>query len=301
MAMAGLMVNAAGQERPNFSGRWIASQQAPAGMPAAPSPVFGPRFAIEQSGSTLTLVRPQREGASTITFMLDGREARMRVTGPLCQADAESIETAAWEGEALAHTVVGLVMPAGGEVSPRSVKRVFRKLGSDTIVVEATMVQAGQRRQVATVYTRTTDSMPAITAAPPSGPAATISQVAWIGGVWTGTAGQATVEERWTPPAGGSMIGVGRTLRNTVMAGFEFLCFTERGGTLVYSAMPNGRSPATHFTLSSITADTATFENPSHDFPQVIRYARRADGSLETTISALGGAKAQSFVLIKKE
>jgi hypothetical protein len=93
------------------------------------------------------------------------------------------------------------------------------------------------------------------------------------------------------------MLGIGRTLRNTQLSSFEFLCISERGGSLVYTAMPNGRSPATHFTLTAVSDDSATFENPGHDFPKVIRYGRRPDGSLETTISGEGGQRAQSFVL----
>jgi hypothetical protein len=50
-----------------------------------------------------------------------------------------------------------------------------------------------------------------------------IAQVAWIAGVWIGTAEKAVVEERWTPAAGGSMLGIGRTLRDDVMSAFEFL------------------------------------------------------------------------------
>lgn len=109
------------------------------------------------------------------------------------------------------------------------------------------------------------------------------------------------MEERWTPPSGGSMLAVARTMRAGVMGSFEFLCIVERGGGLVYSAMPNGRSPATHFMLTSIDEHSATFENTVNDFPKVIRYAKRADGQLETTISGEGGARAQSFLLKRQE
>ena len=52
------------------------------------------------------------------------------------------------------------------------------------------------------------------------------------------------------------------------MSAFEFLCIVERDGGLVYQAMPNGRSPATDFTLTTIDADNAIFENPAHDYPE---------------------------------
>ena len=97
------------------------------------------------------------------------------------------------------------------------------------------------------------------------------------------------------------MLGTSRTLSNFVMSAFEFLCIVERGGTLVYQAMPNGRSPATDFTATAVTADSITFENPAHDYPKVIRYAKLPDGSLQTTISAENGQRARSFVLKKQE
>ena len=126
---------------------------------------------------------------------------------------------------------------------------------------------------------------------------ATIAQVAWIAGTWSGGRGGAMFEERWTPAAGGAMLAVSRTLEGDRMVAFEFLRIVERNGGLVYIAQPNGRPP-TDFVLTEIAADSATFENPAHDFPKMIRYAKQADGSLEARISD-GGQRAESFVFRK--
>lgn len=123
---------------------------------------------------------------------------------------------------------------------------------------------------------------------------ASIAQVAWIAGLWTGKDGGMSFEERWTPPAGGAMLAVSRTLKGDRMVAFEFLRIVERDGGLVYVAQPNGRPP-TDFVLTELTADSATFENPAHDFPKMIRYARRGDGTLEARISD-GGQRAETFV-----
>jgi len=125
---------------------------------------------------------------------------------------------------------------------------------------------------------------------------ATLKQVGWLAGTWVGVSGS---EERWTPPTGGSMIGVSRTLRNGAMTAFEFLCIAERGGGLVYQAMPNGRSPATDFTLTRLDAQSATFENPAHDFPKAIRYSLLADGTLEAVISGDAKQRAITFTFKK--
>ena len=123
---------------------------------------------------------------------------------------------------------------------------------------------------------------------------ASIAQVAWIAGTWSGGANAATFEERWTPPAGGAMLAVSRTLKGDRMVAFEFLRIVERDGGLVYVAQPSGRPP-TDFVLTEVTADSATFENPSHDFPKMIRYAKRSDGRLEARISD-GGPRAETFL-----
>ncbi len=129
-----------------------------------------------------------------------------------------------------------------------------------------------------------------------------MAEVAWIGGTWVGATATATTEERWTPPAGGVMIATARTVRtaNNTMASFEFLCIAERDGSLVYQAMPGARTPATDFFLTSWTADAATFENPAHDYPKKIRYAKLADGSLETVTSGGEGSRTITVVLKKQ-
>jgi hypothetical protein len=84
------------------------------------------------------------------------------------------------------------------------------------------------------------------------------------------------------------------------MVAFEFLRIIERDGTLVYVAQPNGRAPATEFTLTRISKTEALFENPAHDYPKQIRYFLATDGTLTATIADAGGQKPQNFVFKKK-
>ena len=64
--------------------------------------------------------------------------------------------------------------------------------------------------------------------------------------------------------------------------------------------MPNG-VPATDFLLTRVDATSATFENPSHDFPKMIRYAKRPDGTMEAVISGAAGQRSQTFVFKRQE
>jgi Domain of unknown function (DUF6265) len=128
---------------------------------------------------------------------------------------------------------------------------------------------------------------------------ATIADLRWLAGDWAGTQGRATIEERWTPAAGGAMLAVSRTIKDDRLAAFEYLRIVERDGGLVYIAQPNGRPP-TEFVLTVMSADGATFENPAHDFPKMIRYTRRPDGSLEARVSGAGGERPQAFVFTRQ-
>lgn len=125
---------------------------------------------------------------------------------------------------------------------------------------------------------------------------ASITQLSWLSGVWVRPDGS---DERWTPAASGSMFGVSRTLRKGILTEFEFLCIVQRGGGLVYQAMPNGRSPATDFRMTRIDENSVTFENPTHDFPKVIRYSRKGDGSLYAVVSA--GDRSIAFTFTRQQ
>ena len=91
-----------------------------------------------------------------------------------------------------------------------------------------------------------------------------------------------------------------RTLRGTALVSFEFLCIAERDGSLAYIAMPDGRTVPTLFMLSGLTPTSATFENPGHDYPKVIRYSQTAEGGLETMISAADGERSRTVSLKKQ-
>lgn len=298
-----------GQDKNNFSGTWAASTEAQQGIVAAPSPILGTRFALKLEGETLEVIRAIREESIAVKLRLDGNAGSFKVPGRLCEGETEFVETAAWEGNALALTGVGRIPPGGAVPIQLNVKRLLRLQGSDTLIAEGSMTQGGATRAVATVYKRSADALPAPKVEEGvKGVFGTTTDVAWVSGTWTGVNGNLTVEERWTPAASGAMMGMGRTLRGGQMVSFEFLCIVERGGTLVYVAMPDGRTAPTFFTLTEVTKATslltresATFENPKHDYPKVIRYTKRADGSLETTISGAANQRSQTFVLQRRE
>ena len=106
-----------------------------------------------------------------------------------------------------------------------------------------------------------------------AGEKAAIGSLAWMTGAWSTSTSESVIEEMWTAPAGGTMIGAGRTVSGGTTTFFEFLRIEERDGTLVYIASPRGGA-STEFAMSASGATSVTFANPKHDFPQKISYWR---------------------------
>lgn len=123
-----------------------------------------------------------------------------------------------------------------------------------------------------------------------------ISDLSWISGDWqTAPGGRAQIEEHWTQPAGGSMMGVSRTIAGSKTAEFEFLRIEQREDAMYYVAQPKGRCPATDFKLTRLTGSEAVFENPSHDFPRRIIYRKTGDDSLTASINGGEGTRQITF------
>ena len=125
---------------------------------------------------------------------------------------------------------------------------------------------------------------------------ATIGDLGWLAGAWVGTRSSgSSVEERWSPPLGGAMLAVSRTVNTSgKMAAFEFLRIVERDGGLVYVAQPGG-AKATEFVLTELGEKRAVFDNPRHDYPKRIVYELSADGVLSATIGYTKGGTPRRF------
>lgn len=130
---------------------------------------------------------------------------------------------------------------------------------------------------------------------PPAAKAA-IGDIAWLSGAWLGKRSSgSSVEERWSPPLGGAMLAVSRSVNTSgKMFAFEYLRIIERDGGLVYVAQPGGAKP-TEFLLTELSATKAVFENPRHDYPKRIAYELSPDGVLSATIGYIKGGTPKKF------
>lgn len=130
----------------------------------------------------------------------------------------------------------------------------------------------------------------------PTPAVAKIESLGWLAGNWVGTRSTGSSnEERWSPPLGGAMLAVSRSVNTSgKMFAFEYLRIVERDQGLVYIAQPGGKAP-TEFVLTEISEGRAVFDNPRHDYPKRIVYELTQDGSLNTTIGYSTGGTPRRF------
>ena len=101
-----------------------------------------------------------------------------------------------------------------------------------------------------------------------------VADLFWLSGCWQGRQGTALIEEMWSKPAGTTMLGLGRTVKNNRTVSFEFMQFREQNGTLAFLPQPQGGAQVT-FPLKEFTPTRFVFENLTHDYPQRVSYERK--------------------------
>ena len=114
----------------------------------------------------------------------------------------------------------------------------------------------------------------------------TVEDLAWLTGCWEGRQGQAVIDEVWSKPGGGSMLGFGRTVKDGRTTAYEFMQVREENGSLTYMPQPQGGARVS-FPLKDSFGEKMTFENKTHDFPQRVIYERKGPGMLLAAIEGI--------------
>ena len=134
-------------------------------------------------------------------------------------------------------------------------------------------------------------------------PAFTINDLAWLKGCWISNRNDRAITEHWLKPAGGTMLGISRTVADGKTVEFEFMQIrAEANGEIRFIAKPSGQPEAT-FKLIKGSAREVIFENPRHDFPQRVIYRLQSDGSLLGRIEGVskGKEKAVDFPMSREQ
>ena len=130
-----------------------------------------------------------------------------------------------------------------------------------------------------------------------------IENANWLIGEWQNTSSEGILTETWeklndSTYAGKSFFVIGK---DTVSS--ETIRLEQHGETLLYIPIvknQNNEQPVS-FALTSSTTKQMIFENPKHDFPQLISYTRTNKTALVAEISGVvnGIKKSQSFPMQK--
>ena len=189
-----------------------------------------------------------------------------------------------------------------GEQGVGSIRRRFQVTPEGLIVRVAVDPPAGGGGSESVGLYRHAEDIPLPTPAK-----AAIADVAWIAGAWVGTRSSgSSIEERWSPPLGGAMLGASRTVNTSgKMVAFEYLRIVEREGGLVYAAQPGG-APKTEFVLTEFGpteagGTRAVFDNPRHDYPKRIVYELSADGRLSATTGYMKGGTPRRYEFTRED
>lgn len=97
----------------------------------------------------------------------------------------------------------------------------------------------------------------------------------WLEGRWASEGAEPSIEH-WVR-AGDRWVGIGLRASGGRTAGFEVMTIARKGGRLVFTGMPDGRA-AVDFAAVGQGGERVEFGNPSHDFPQTVRYWREGGG-----------------------
>jgi hypothetical protein len=272
----------------SLNGEWIYVEDRTEGRtPEQLGPPMSGRFVLRAEPGAVILVSGHGSGQSNVRVMLDGT-----VTEMLDKAANTTVRyRVGWKDGTLT-TDTDFVRKTGA-TAEGLIRREFRTTTGGLLVRVTTINNPSGSLAL---YQHAED-MPMPTAAK-----ATIGDLKWLSGAWVATRSTgSTVEEHWSPPKGGAMLGTSRSVNPSgKMFAFEFLRVVERSGGLVYIAQPGGAAP-TEFLLTDLSPTRAVFENPRHDYPKRIAYELSAQGGLTATIGYLKGGTPRKFEFAREE
>ncbi len=111
-----------------------------------------------------------------------------------------------------------------------------------------------------------------------------LNALTWLAGCWFGRNGKMEFREHWMRPAGGVMQGMGRSTNDGKLLSHEAMRIElDAAGVPVFVAKPHDK-PEASFKRIKFDSNSIQFENPTHEFPQRIKYELKTDGTLDARI-----------------
>lgn len=129
---------------------------------------------------------------------------------------------------------------------------------------------------------------------------ATVQQVAFIAGQWTGMLGDRHIEQHWMAPVGTSMVAAYRNVQGTEPKLYELLVIEQEGDALMlrikhFAPGPGlvGRQPqgeSVNHRLVKVAGQTAVFEGTGEN-PTRVTFTRKSADALDIVVARLRDGK----------
>lgn len=128
-----------------------------------------------------------------------------------------------------------------------------------------------------------------------------IDRLKFMQGSWTAERGTGVSEETWMAPAGKSMLGVSRTIRDGRTSFTEFLMIEENEGKIKLSICQKLGGPAITLNVGKLTETEVVFEPVDDPNKATITY-RLVDKNLHATVAGVrdGSPYTLEFVFKRK-
>lgn len=132
-----------------------------------------------------------------------------------------------------------------------------------------------------------------------------LKKAEWLLGTWKNTTSRGVLYETWTKNGDTEFAGKSYKVRTQDTMVFERIRLVAEENQLFYIPVvgnQNNGQPV-RFALKKISDKELVFENPEHDFPQVISYTKIREDSLVAEISGVrkGETRRQIFPMKKMD
>ncbi|NUN68715.1 MAG: hypothetical protein HUU02_03290 [Bacteroidetes bacterium] len=130
-----------------------------------------------------------------------------------------------------------------------------------------------------------------------------LQNAAWLIGTWKNTTAKGSIYETWDRTGVTEFSGKSYMLKERDTIVFESIRLVQEENGVFYIPVvkdQNNGAPV-RFTAGIVTGQQMVFENPQHDFPQVISYTRLSADSLVAEISGMrnGKMRKQRFPMVR--
>lgn len=125
----------------------------------------------------------------------------------------------------------------------------------------------------------------------------------WLLGTWKNTTSRGILYETWIKNGENEFVGKSYKVKNQDTMIFERIRLVTEENQLFYIPTVGNQNKGlpVRFALKKISDKELVFENPEHDFPQVISYTKIREDSLVAEISGVrnGETRRQAFPMKK--